>query len=483
MIIKKEISDLIDYSDSRYLICWEILNSFINFDPSKPFFQKLLDFQSILCDSLFRLERAYHLIHQEKQRIIERKRKLSPNWFRARLKALSHYQSAITQTFSIGRCLGDSYAWLFYHREQQLLSEHQKHRPIDHMPIGIGGIGELEFIKRFKGIGNNLLIYHGTTTILRIGDISLIDLKTLTVSAIGELKTRKAGDRQLEINFTMVGPRLEDNFKSVKLNENAKLTEFKLSNREKERFKRQIKSIHASFQSKLKYKTLDKIKLYSSTSLEKLDELGRNLENNAFVYQKAGKGLLLMAYKSIRKKLSSRILKGIATQNKLGQLSEKTMQIMDVKSRDNRIIISPFVYSQKGKYNIPDGITPFFWWPLDMKLIKKIIFRQVLVLTIYNPLHFIKKIEEIGLTVSYDRNTRRYLVGKVLKGKMLEVRGFSYFIMLIQNYLFSEDAVLKIIGKTISKAKTLSDTARNIILNMHIQQQFESEEVLLKDSK
>ena len=61
------------------------------------------------------------------------------------------------------------------------------------MPPGFGGIGETMFMKNVRMFGEYMVIYHGMTTILRIGDITFIDLKKLKVAGIGEIKGRFAG--------------------------------------------------------------------------------------------------------------------------------------------------------------------------------------------------------------------------------------------------------------------------------------------------
>ena len=99
-------------------------------------------------------------------------------------------------TIAIGRSLGDSFAWFFYHSERKHLEEHLKHERQLHMPPGIGGIGELEFLDKTRVIDNHLVIYHGTTTFLRIGDVSFLDMKTLRLTAIGELKTKEIGPKE-----------------------------------------------------------------------------------------------------------------------------------------------------------------------------------------------------------------------------------------------------------------------------------------------
>ena len=83
--------------------------------------------------------------------------------------------------------------------------EQQKHEAIFHTPPGVGGKGELEFIDRFKVLNSNIVLYHGTTSFLRVGDISFIKIPTLELTAIGELKTQRIGPGKLEISVSAYG--------------------------------------------------------------------------------------------------------------------------------------------------------------------------------------------------------------------------------------------------------------------------------------
>src|SRR5688572_31634327 len=79
-----------------------------------------------------------------------------------------------------------------------------------HTPPGVGGVGEREFVKNFDAPGH-VLIYHATTTFLRIGDVSFVHLPSRSVSAIVELKSRWVAEDRVEVAAFFVGlPTLPD---------------------------------------------------------------------------------------------------------------------------------------------------------------------------------------------------------------------------------------------------------------------------------
>src|SRR5207344_325451 len=79
------------------------------------------------------------------------------------------------------------------------------------IPFGIGGLGEIEFIRNNPTMGENVVLYHGITNLLRYGDVSLINVRTFDVAAIAELKTKVAKEHEdkleLAVSCTLVSNR------------------------------------------------------------------------------------------------------------------------------------------------------------------------------------------------------------------------------------------------------------------------------------
>src|SRR5207237_18409 len=105
---------------------------------------------------------------------------------------------------------------------------------------GVGGIGEREFLRRFPALDGAMVLHHGITTLLRIGDVSLIDLRTLRVRAIGEIKTAKSktDERQLSITLSLIGDPM---VKALRSNCDSAASDFpSMSASEQNRFERQL---------------------------------------------------------------------------------------------------------------------------------------------------------------------------------------------------------------------------------------------------
>ena len=77
---------------------------------------------------------------------------------------------------------------MFYRDSIEELEKHYEHSDNGLFVSGIGGIGEIEFIKANPTINGYLVLYHSITNMLRIGDFSLCSL-TGKMVGIGEIKS------------------------------------------------------------------------------------------------------------------------------------------------------------------------------------------------------------------------------------------------------------------------------------------------------
>ncbi|PLX51154.1 MAG: hypothetical protein C0613_00675 [Desulfobulbaceae bacterium] len=448
MISKVKVHALIDDIERDYIKCWDILCGIKEYSTKSGDINKIFEFQPILANAIFKLSRKYRAIHQEKQKVIGKKKQLTPSWFKRRLKLLSGYQKSIKETILIGKSLGDSYAWFWYQKDRSFIQEHLKHEEIFHFPPGIGGIGELEFIKNTKGFEGHLIIYHGTTSFLRLGDISFIDLKSMKVSGIGEIKTKKISENKIQVNLFIQGTNIENKLtflQKKELSEPPKRPQEKLPEWIKTRLKKQLKEVHLSFENQNERKVSNKISREHKFHYDSLTELYRKIKENKFCYVKVGDGLLLVGYALNRKSLSGKLdNRSIANLNKkLSNLIPSTMEIISKKREDNSIFIDSLHYTDGSKIYIMLGMVPLFWWPISPNLIKQIIFQDLVLVTIFNPSFLMEKLESVGFET--ENNGRKYRVYEMIDNNRLEFEGVSYFMRMIQQYLFTEESILDLL--------------------------------------
>src|SRR5713101_350415 len=78
---------------------------------------------------------------------------------------------------------------------------HARQPPPSLPPAGDGGEGELALIDAVRFFGDKYILFHGITTMFRLGDASLADLTTHRIVGIGELKTTRIDEKTLNMHF------------------------------------------------------------------------------------------------------------------------------------------------------------------------------------------------------------------------------------------------------------------------------------------
>jgi len=214
----------------------------------------------------------------------------------------------------------------------------------------------------------------------------------------------------------------------------------------------------------------------AKVQIEELKQLYSKLKTSRFVYQKVGPGLLLMAYRSRPQSLSAKLMgrSRINLDKRLNEVQDNVRSILDQTRSDNIIYNSSFYYDSRGRALSLAGTVPVFWWPLDIEFIRAVIFQDVFVITIFNPLHLVKKLENIGWKAEHNAENGVYIVTKEGDGSNTRMENFSYFMKLIQNYLFREEAVVDVINNTFA-TMAQEGLPANTRIELHIQQVFGSD--------
>lgn len=474
MISRTLIYRLIDEVEIEFRTCWKTLTLFKEGPYSATHVTSFLNFQSQLAKALFRLDDTYRQLSKEKDDTIKKKSDLNPDWFLGRMRALAKYQLAIKRVIPIGRALGDSFAWIFYQRERDLLSKHLERERLDHTPPGIGGRGELEFVKQVKHIDGRLVLYHGITTYLRIGDFSLIDLKSLTVRAIGELKTKQVSKDELQLSFTLVSSKP---FPAAKWGgkKSRPQARQKLPAVMEQRFKKQLNVMSASV---IQQNPDRSMRSRGNFHYDELKKLAGGLKKKSVAYQKAGPGLMLIGLRTRRagSRLASDLL-GTGTfdlDKRLKGFADHALRIVNTEKapgqqNDNALIIGDL------RIETIRGTIPLFWWPVPIDLLEKLFFQEAMIVSLYNPAHLIAKIRDLGFEVETLRNTDSevpfYRITKTVGKSQIEI-GINYFLTTIQGSLVAEDGVVQTISNLLKEAEA-GHIPRNAKVQLSIQHVFD----------
>lgn len=451
MISRATIKALIDETEARYRKCWETLATLKRAEssPSAEFSEAMLDFQPTLARALFDLSKMHQALHQEKRRTVAKKARLSPKWFTHRLRTLDGYQQVIKTTTAIGKKLGDSFAWPFYEEERARLPEHYNHQGQPYVPSGLGGLGELKFIENHRVINGHLVLYHGITTFLRVGDVSLIDIRDGSLAALGELKTTKVAEGQLNITLDTVWPSKEGVLAFAGAGKERKDADdepapVQLSQRMRARLDRQVTSMSKSFILPNADRTVD---LENDLHIDELEALCKELKTSAVTFRKVGDGYFLFGMRILKRSLASKLMGRytFSTSEKLAGLTQEAQSIIRKGSLDNEWWVGS-LNKLGSEYNLTPGMVPLFWWPLDLGVIEAILFQDVWLFSVYNPAHLAAKLRNVGFEVESLKGQRGLRVEKKLGNKTLCIEQFDYFTHLITGQFWKEEAVVEMLS-------------------------------------
>ncbi|MDD5302631.1 MAG: hypothetical protein PHS14_05915 [Elusimicrobia bacterium] len=463
-ISRWDICNQIDKAEQAYRLCWDILAEFkASMETGKHL--RLMDFQPALAQAIHDLDRTFDAIRREERSLVETKGARNHSQFTARMAELGGFREAIDKAIRIGKGLGDAFAWIFYLGSLEMLPEQISKPAVSHTPPGVGGQGELAFVRFFPRFKHYLPIYHGITSFLRSGDFSLVDVRTLKVAALVELKTAQIAGAKHTFTLNIVGQNklddLSDGFTFTPDDEITDVTPIIKPDIPgfNDRLKRQI----GTMGSVLKERAADKnIEQHDAYHTQELRELAKESAVASPAYKQAGPGLLLIALKMPELKLSERLLDPSAPSDfasKLTDLPKKTIALFNATSKFNSLIISQLHVS------LPAGATPLFWWPCDQSFLQKIFFHELWVGTVFNPVHFAEKLTSRGFTIKGEGNPNRWSVYKTTGNMKATIEGFHYFLASIQYHLMREDNVIDMIEKVESAAKKARPNTR-IALNI-----------------
>ena len=337
MISRASVCAGIDEASGVFAKCWDALAAWKERLLSAETRDQFLAFQYDLGQSLYDLSRMYDAVVAESKATVRRKHKLSAKRFRSRMSTLADYARAINDTILMGKDLGDSFAWLFYIREPALVERHLQHAGNLHLPRGIGGTGEIELVRRLQILPDHIVVYHGTTTFLRIGDVSFVHLPTFTVSAIGELKTRRIDQNTAETAVHIIGdakqlptrmPFLRQSSTSVDASGTS------LHPAQRDRLRRQVETMSKALAADEPRRRFDHAQ---ESNILKLDLLVQRATRRKLTYVKVGDGIVAVALRLRPSKLSSRLLpRHVADPSKaIAETPQIVSQITDFGSRDN----------------------------------------------------------------------------------------------------------------------------------------------------
>ena len=456
-VSKRLIIDELNFAEIEFRWCWELVAACLDAGITRNDGGRIRDFQLRLFDALVRLEDVHHGLRAEEERLISRKAKLSDLWFASRMKSLSKYREAVLHGLAIGRAIGDAFAWFFYQFDRELIAEHRQHQRQPFMPMGIGRAGERAAIKEMQGQSGRLLIHHGTTTFLRMGDISYIDLPRMRVASVGEVKARRDGDH-LKVSVNLVSSR-EDMLPQTPPDA-VIVDRLDMSRAVADKLARQSELMAKAIENSQKPSADRLIEAEMRYHYSAIPALVAKSNVQQFEFAKLGGTAVVGIVKLPRRSFGARIFgDGTDMHRASAPAPQWALKIMVENCDYNALRICKIAGDPKSleqHFEQP----PFLHWPIDTKTKEAILFAQVAVITLYNPAHFWRALEDRGFALSW-RGDGRELVDAVryTGNQAFHFQSADWFHHLMSHEMMDLKLVLEMLDKFFEQANELGDVA------------------------
>jgi hypothetical protein len=448
----KQVRATLVSAEKEFRTCCETVLLMKHYSQKEPIGSLILDFQPRLCSTLWKLERLYQKLCSEKDKIVRWSNSESQQRV-LRLRAIGRAQRIVESAIGVGKTLGDAFAWFFYRNDLELLQEHLKQPRQIHLPPGIGGIGELEFVRNVKHISGCMVLYHGTTSILRIGDFSLIDLTQLKVKSLGELKSTETAPSTVRIQLFMTGPDLLQRRSSDALKP-SKPIEPPLPSRLRDRLVRQIRRMAMAFERPTP-EPADEISQTLDGHYGDVNRLVAKARCGEFTCAQAGPSMLVVLYKGFAHTLFSRLDPDAneGWQGNLDSLPQEAVSIVKPGSTRNAVHIGSVLYAGDPVAPLLLGAQPLLWSPLHDEVLRQILFQEVVIFTLYNPAFLLDKLSEHGWEIIGEKPSELALRKTDKAGRYLRFEQLQYFLRLRTEYLFTDNDIEALIRESLEVAE------------------------------
>lgn len=389
----------------------------------------IIEFQPLLGDCLFSLMEFYHELQDEKKTLISQKAAFPPEQFKLYMQTNAKHLSTVSECIKIGKSLGDAFVWFFYHKNRAELDMHFDHPSTGLFTAGIGGKGELAFIKNNQNFDGLFVVYHGITDMLRVGDFSLYAGNSGIVG-IGELKTVQDGDH-LKV--------------SASITSKVDISAPEGATKETRPFPETVKELTKSFpqlprQLELQDKVVG-VKVTGPSSNHYADyeyNLIDSLSPENPVVLNEDHSLLLCAQWSKYSSLFDILSNSESAYTPPG-LSDAALDLTKPESPYNSATISELTT------HLYHPRMPILWWKIDDGKCKDIYFKKISISTVFNPAKLIQHFLDEGFCVSSFGQVQDIKLVRDKDGKHIEFGQIQMFCDLISHSLMTTEAAFSMI--------------------------------------
>ncbi|HZF42698.1 MAG TPA: hypothetical protein VEZ48_04760 [Sphingomonadaceae bacterium] len=456
-ISARAVREALNDAEQKLAWCTRVVGALSGYKSDEATGKDVVEFQQRLYRIIADLETLYRRIKREEKRLIGAKARYTPVWFAKRMAHLSAYSKKLRDGLILARAVGDGFVWFFYERDPQLIDEHLKLQPQLLLPPDLGAAGERILLESLRGVDGKFMLYHGITSLLRIGDFSFIDMTSLRVTCLAELKTSRIDPQRINLSLSIISGD-KDQIPKFPMREPNEPRDPAppLSAPMQARFERQRKVMQESIVAAKKVRDGLTISSDLGFHYRELEDVVRRSHARAFEYVKAGDGLIIGAWRIP----GSRSYGAPSPKRQIDRMPELASdmpawatKILDAGGTWNSIAFGGLGGDESLKAR-STGL-PFFAWPVDPQVLADIAFERVVVITLFNAGHLIKRLHANGYEVGLDEKGRLKRATKQVDNRVIELENYSYFMSLVPWALMTEDAVMSIIEQTIDATNSV----------------------------
>lgn len=455
-ISARTVRRALDDAEQKLTWCTRVVGALSGYKCDEATGEDVIEFQQRLYHIIADLEALYRRIKREEKRLIGTKGRYNPGWFAKRMARLAAYSKKLRDGLMLARAVGDGFVWFFYERDPELIEEHLKLQPQLLLPPDLGAAGERILLENLRGVDGKFMLYHGITSLLRIGDFSFVDMTSLRVACLAELKTTRIDPKRINLSLSIISGE-KDQIPRFPMREPSEPREPAppLSAPMQARFERQRKVMQESIVAAKKIRDGLTISSDLGFHYRELEDVVRRSHARAFEYVKAGDGLIIGAWRipgprSYGAPSPKRLIDCMP--ELASDMPAWATKILDASGTWNSIAFGGL--GGEDSLNARSTGLPFFAWPVDPQVLADIAFGRVIVITLFNAGHLIKRLHAGGYDVELDEKGRLKRATKQVDNKLIELENYSYFMSLVPWALMTENAVMSMIEQTI-EATTL----------------------------
>lgn len=446
---QKDIMQVIGKAEVELKTCFNYLMDFKHGEFSSA--DVILDFQPRLANCLYTVMQEYQKLCQNERIHISKKSIYTREEFSLIMSSLAKCKNALKQVIEIGKAMGDGFAWFFYRNNFDELDKQMEHKGTGLFPAGIGGRGEVQFIKHNQNIDGLFTLYHSITNMLKIGDFSLCTIDG-GVHGIGELKS-KQNDQKLIVK-AYISSKVDIDIRSQESNSDEPF--------DFERLKRQLKQQDSLLQKGIK----------SDRKAELMGDYQYDLIEEALINDKKisiSRDKSMFVYCNVKDlKLADLLLNDEYKQNE-----EHGVKVDAIQSAAEEIINNDFKYNGFQICEVDMRMMPFrkpiIWWDLEDYIIEMIIFKRLQIVTITNIGAFYDLLEKHGYVIqkSGKSETTFDIYKKVNNGKA-SFENQAMFSDLIYHDFMKMSTVVDSLNKMLNDlAKDVNKGNMKMIVHLH----------------